>query len=423
MAKRTIPLENYYNALHCLRDGQTNRHVTDLGILGKNVLHQFKAICIENNWIDANVPLPSPEELMVALNKTPHQCIQGLSNTSPGYSASVTVARGPDIFDPSDYRTLPTWLFVMQLNWSGLVYAECMTDQSSLSWATCHQSAFIWFNGVPSHIQIFGTRNKVVRECFEDEEASKTYSFFASDHNFSFSQNSSGFTNEEDALNRLKCHLSQSGCYSNQDQINYAINNWLKIENTFRNPVSNIDRYALVEAHCFRRLPDPLPLIDHWVKVKVHGNGHVAYQGSEYSVPYQYRQRTLWLRANCHSVQIFNFYNVMATHKRLFKQGEYSTFKEHIPADGLAWNSYDIQNTLFQAKSIGKNCYLLIQRLLEQRGLRALKTVQGILRLSVKFGNQLLENACDECVRKNAINYAAVKAFCELVFETDKCIE
>jgi hypothetical protein len=416
MAKRTIPLESYYQALVCMRDGYTNSYISDSGILGKNTIQQFKTIAYENNWLDKTAPLPSPENLMATLNKTPSQCIEGLSNTPPGGCATVTIVTGPDIHDSVSGRTIQTWIFCMRLSWSGLIYAECITDQSSLSWVSCHQNAFTWLNGIPSQIDITNTRNKIIRECFEDEAANRTYSLFANDYGFNFNRvsdatDSAVYTRE--ILNRLKTYLPQSTPFINDTHINNNINFWLSTENNHCNPVSNTDRYSLVEAHCIRKVPWPLPDVSHWIKVKVHGNGHVMYQECEYSVPYQLNHKTLWLKANSHFVQIFNCNYIVATHHRLHKHGEASTLKEHIPSEKHAWNSFDVQNCLLKARAVGEKCHDVIERLIRQNGLKSLKSAQGVLSLSNKYGNQVLENSCGECLERSRFNYREVKACCE----------
>lgn len=416
MAKRTIPLESYYHALICLRDGYTNSYICDSGILGKNTIQQFKTIAYENNWLDKTASLPSPENLMATLNKTSSQCIVGLSNTHPGNDATVTIVTGPDIRDPISGRTIQTWVFCLRLSWSGMLYAECITDQSSLTWITCHQNAFTWFNGIPSSIEIINTRNKVMRECFEDEAANRTYSLFANDYRFRFQaspHSAESVMDISDKLSRLKTYLSETTAFNSAHQVNNNIQLWLSAENNQRNPVSNFDRYALVEAHYMHKVPASLPPLTHWVKVKVHGNGHITYQGCEYSVPFDCCHKTLWLKANSQFIQLFNFNYIVGTHSRLYRNGEVSTLKEHLPSDKRAWNSFDVQHCLLQAQNVGDNCYQVVQKLIQRNSIKNLKSVLGILGLIKRHGSQALEMACGECLQRDSINYREVKNCCE----------
>ena len=61
-----------------------------------------------------------------------------------------------------------------------------------------------------------------------------------------------------------------------------------------------------------------------------------------------------------------------------------------------------------QAREVGENTYQLIERLLTEKPLDKLRTVQGILGLEDKYGKQRLEAACKRALFFDDVKYGTI---------------
>jgi uncharacterized protein YjiS (DUF1127 family) len=141
--------------------------------------------------------------------------------------------------------------------------------------------------------------------------------------------------------------------------------------------------------------------ISEWKTVKVHRDSCVQIEKGLYSVPYRYIGQTLKARITAGVIEIFNTdLASIACHKRLKGIGSSSVVDEHLPTDLQQSQSFDIRKATAQAEAIGPKTVELIQLLFsEDRPLKHLRRVLGILRLSTG-------------VSQKAMEYAAAQAIC-----------
>ena len=88
-----------------------------------------------------------------------------------------------------------------------------------------------------------------------------------------------------------------------------------------------LERFVEIEQALLKPLPEVPPEQAVWVKVKVHGDGHVQFEQGRYSVPYTLIRKTLWLKATDNMVRIYQGHELKATHTRLRHQGVNSNRK------------------------------------------------------------------------------------------------
>lgn len=145
---------------------------------------------------------------------------------------------------------------------------------------------------------------------------------------------------------------------------------------------------------------------------KVSNNYHIEYKGFYYSVPHAYIAKTVELRVNSKTVQIYYENLKIAEHIRLFgKGGRYSTQKEHMPNNHLemskdkliSWgNSID--------DSVGKFLAKYFSRIpIEEQGY---KGATGIISLARK-NKSLLLKAIIEANEYESYTYKTVKVIFE----------
>jgi len=93
-------------------------------------------------------------------------------------------------------------------------------------------------------------------------------------------------------------------------------------------------------------------------------------------------------------VRIFHDHQLVATHQRATRRGEWKTILSHLPPDKASYYLYTPVFCREQARKIEPKTEELITELLGERPLNRLRAVQGILRMTQKYGPERLEATC-----------------------------
>ena len=167
--------------------------------------------------------------------------------------------------------------------------------------------------------------------------------------------------------------------------------------------------FAETEQALLQALPAMAPECATWGKAKLHPNGHVQFDYCSYSAPFGLIGQTLWLEIAAQAIRIYRDHELVAIHPRLFKRGDASSVRDHLPPDAQAYLMRNPQWCLAQAKSIGCACLALVESLFSNRVLDHLRAAQGVIRLSDKYGRCRLEAACARALSFGAPQYRTVK--------------
>jgi hypothetical protein len=170
-----------------------------------------------------------------------------------------------------------------------------------------------------------------------------------------------------------------------------------------------LTRFVQTERPLLKPLPDIPPEVACWARVKVHGDCHVQFEKSRYSVPFPLAHQILWLWAGQTTVRIYQDQRLVALHPRLSQPGTRSTLEDHLPPEAQAFRMRDPQWCLKQADRIGPACRELIESLFADRVLDHLRAAQGILGLEKRYGSTRLEGACARAVAFDSPYYRTVK--------------
>jgi hypothetical protein len=110
-----------------------------------------------------------------------------------------------------------------------------------------------------------------------------------------------------------------------------------------------------------------LPLPEHpyelagWKIATVQFNYHVAVEGGNYSVPYEYIKQKVSVRLTKRLVEVFFEGNRIASHPRLSgRSGQYSTHEEHMPKEHQEYVSWNGERFLTWADKIGAHTKTVI---------------------------------------------------------------
>ncbi|HEX2986549.1 MAG TPA: hypothetical protein VHS06_00005, partial [Chloroflexota bacterium] len=143
--------------------------------------------------------------------------------------------------------------------------------------------------------------------------------------------------------------------------------------------------------------------------VKVHPDCHVVIEGSFYSVPYQHVGEELDAYIGERVVEIFRGVELLTTHTKARRRGEWHTRTEHYPAEKAAYLERTPARCLEIARGIGPKTLEVVETLLSDRPLDRLRSVQSILRLAESVGRERLEAACARSLYYGDGRYRRIK--------------
>lgn len=168
----------------------------------------------------------------------------------------------------------------------------------------------------------------------------------------------------------------------------------------------------------------PLPVepfnIKHITHGKVQMNYHV-YLGEDnhrYSVPYQYIGQKARIIYDEQNVEVFLEFKRIATHKRDYRSGGYTTLDDHMPEKHLkhketrGWNAAYF---LSFAKDVGDCSVAVFSKVLASKEFveQTYLSCKGLKRLSEMYGPQRFESACQRALRGTRVNYGMIKNILE----------
>jgi transposase len=340
---------------------------------------------------------------------------------SPGEAAQIDFGKGPTLVDPETGQETKTWFFVMVLCWSRHMYAELVTDQSVETWLGCHRRAFEWFGGVPKKCVIDNPKCAITKACYYEPEVQRSYGDCAQGYGFIIApcpvRDPQKKGRVESGVKYVKNNFVPLRNFRNIVDANQLLRQWLVEEagnrihgSTQTRPLTafeEVERAALIP------LPEKIPTLPAWCKVKVQADCHIRFEKSYYSVPHKWVGKQLWVRATEGLVEVFQEHQLICAHIRHRKPGSRITQNEHLPAHAQAYFLRTPQWCIEQGKQVGHSCLELIITLLDNPIVEQLRAAQATLALVEKYGKARLESACARSLAFEDPRFSTVKRILE----------
>lgn len=158
-------------------------------------------------------------------------------------------------------------------------------------------------------------------------------------------------------------------------------------------------------------LPLPPTDFDLWEirPVKVHPDCHVSIAESFYSVPYDLINQKLSAHSSERFVEIYKGTDLVASHPRSTRPGQWQTRLEDYPPAKAAFLTRSPLYCKELGTKVGPSTLQVVEQLLNDRPLDRLRTVQAILRLEESVGAKRLEAACARALFFGDIRYRQIK--------------
>jgi hypothetical protein len=129
-------------------------------------------------------------------------------------------------------------------------------------------------------------------------------------------------------------------------------------------------------------------------------------------VPPEYLGRLVWVRWNNRTLRVFNDrMEQIALHAR--RERGFSTMSEHIVPEKIHSIEKGVEYLLRKVRFIGQHAAQWAELLIEQRGIQAHRSLQGLLSLCTKYESSAINRACELAWRSGATNYRVIKKLLE----------
>ncbi len=338
-------------------------------------------------------------------------------HAAAGEEAQVDFGVAGRFVDPRSGRLRPAYVFVMTLSFSRHQYAELVFDQKVATWLGLHRRAFEWFGGVPARVVTDNLKAAVLQAALHDPVLGEAYRRFARHYGFLVSptrpRTPAHKGKVESGIHYVKRSFLAGQQYADIDQANERLREWVRERaGTRDHGTTHQPPLALFKGQEREHLL-PLPAAPFALTetrlVKLHPDCHVVIDGSYYSAPFRYIGRQLEAYVFERVVQLFQGWELIASHPRAERRGSWSTNPAHYPPEKAVYLERTPRYCRELADGIGPATRDVVDQLLEERPQDRLRSVQAILRLTESVGRSRLEAACKRALFFGDPRYRRIK--------------
>lgn len=311
-----------------------------------------------------------------------------------------------ELVDSDTGKTIPAYVFVTVLPYSGYSYVEAFLSQDQEAWIAAHVNAYNFFAGATRILVPDNLKTGVVKNTRTEIVLNKAYQEMAEHYGTAIIPARVRAPKDKATVEGTVGIVSTWILAAIRDQrffalreLNDVIREKLHIFNHKPFQKKDGSRASLFAEERAFLLPLPTKAFElsAWKIATVQYNYHVGVDGQHYSVPFEYIKHKVDVRLTRNTVEIFFEGSRVCSHVRLYgQQGQYSTTEAHMPPNHqqyIQWNGERFRNW---AAKIGSNTQAVVETILtgykiEQQGYRA---CMALLRLSNQYSAERLESAC-----------------------------
>ncbi len=466
-------MNHLHEIINRIRAGDSERRISRELKISRPTIHKYKVWAEEQGYLDPTHPLPTAATLQTALGPTPPppQMTSGLAEyqpfveqlleqgvemtaiwqrlrenydyqgsysavrrfvqrlqprqpeayvrvqTEPGEELQVDFGSAGQLFDPVSGRLRKAYVFVATLSYSRHQYAQLVFDQKIQTWLALHRRAFESFGGVPKRVVPDTRKAAVIKALVLDPVLGEAYRRQALHYGFLISPTVPYTPRHkgkvESGVHYVKRNFLAGQKFLDLHTANQRLAVWVREvagprdHGTTRQPPLRLFRDY--EQALLQPLPaTPFSLLA--IKpVKVHPDCHVVIDGSYYSAPYQYLGHTLEAHVSDTMVELYAGLELVATHVRAVRPGQWQTRLEDYPPAKAAYLFQTPAYCRREADRIGPATRQVVDQLLADRPLDRLRAVQAILGLEKSVGPVRLEAACARALFYGDVRYRRIK--------------
>ncbi|WP_242691677.1 IS21 family transposase [Desertivirga arenae] len=174
------------------------------------------------------------------------------------------------------------------------------------------------------------------------------------------------------------------------------------------------ERFLAAEKHQLSLLPQEPFQLKYYAEAKVAANGHISLQRHFYSVPYALigsRVKVIYTRT---MVYIYAQGKQVAVHLRSYSGG-YTSTKEHLSSQNLAWLNRSPEHYLERAKHKSDELHQLFELIFQQDRYpeQLYRTCDGLLRLWRNTDSEKFSKVCRIAIEHRICSYKSIQKILE----------
>lgn len=340
--------------------------------------------------------------------------------TEPGKEAQVDFGYAGLMRDPESGRHRRTWCFVMTLSHSRHRFVRFVFHQDSPTWIDCHIRAFEFFHGVVSWVVLDNLKSGVVKPDLYDPRIHRAYADLERHYHFAADPTGSKRPKHKGKVERavpvVRKHLLAGRKFKDINEANERALTWCRFEigDEIHGTIKRKPYEVFISEEKDRLKPLPAAPFDvpTWKECTVHPDHHIVFENSFYSLPTRYIGQKVWARGTEKTVRIFLDHQLIKTHSRSLKPGEWKTDQTDYPPHKLEYLMSTPASCLARATEYGPHTRALMEEVLRPGGHRATRKAQAILRLGEKWGKDL-ERASEKAMAFGNTFYRSIKSMLE----------
>lgn len=343
----------------------------------------------------------------------------GVMHSLPGEEAQVDFFQGPPTLDGTTGQWRRPWVFRMTLCHSRHGYEEAVWDQKLPSFLSLHENAFRNFGGVPSVVRHDNMKAAVVHASFYDPDVHPVWTAFA--HHWGFTAlptlpaNPKENGKQERSGGYVKSNALAGRRFNSLQELNAYLVHWnrtwarVRIHGTTRRQV--FVHFEQTDKQALKPLASaPFAFFQRGTRT-VHPDGHVEVDGAFYPAPPQLVGHDVEVRFDRHLVRIFDGEAAVAVHARV-QPGEYAREPGGSKGPSSSQRAF-LVNLLSRCERVGTPLKEWAEAAHEERGVRALRLIQGVLGLVRKHPREVVLAAAKTALTHRVFRYKDLRRLAE----------
>jgi len=349
--------------------------------------------------------------------------VVGVFHTAPGEEAQVDFFQGAPTLHPETGKWRRPWIFRMTLCHSRHGYETAVWNQKHESFLRAHEEAFLDFGGVPKVVRHDNLKAAVVRACLWDPDINEIYRAFAEHWGFTPLPTQPNHPEENGKQERSGQYVKDNALKgrrfeSLEEQIDH-LKRWnrtiarLRIHGTTRRQVWT--HFLETDKPALKPLASNRFEMFACGERTVHADAHVQVEGAFYPVPLHLVKigGQVRVRFNDHLVRIYAQQTLVGVFKRQSPGTWAPTPGSPDPQEAPYAQRAFIAKLLGRCERTGPALHAWAQAAIEERGVRAIRLIQGVLSLTRSHPRERLLHAAAVALERRCFRYQALKRLVE----------
>jgi transposase len=337
--------------------------------------------------------------------------------------------KGIEVINPLTGEIKEAEIFVAVLGASNYTYAEALESQDTPSWINAHIHAFEYFGGAARITIPDNLKSGVSKACRYEPDLSPTYQDMAEHYGTAViparvrkpkdkAKVEAGVLLVTRWITAALRHHAFFSIREVNDKVMELLERlntrkFKKLDSTRRELFETIDKPSLLP------LPQTRYQYAEWKKARVHIDYHIEVDRHFYSVPCQLVRKQVEVRLTAQTMEVLYKGNRIATHRRSYEKGRFTTVPEHRPEKHRKYYEWTPSRIIQWAEKTGPETAAVVEHILSSRAHpeQGYRSCLGIFSLAKKYSQERVEAACRRAVAIKAYSYKSVKSILDTGFD------